>query len=296
MHRLIFLLFFLVYFPNGRTENLAWIDATDSTLISTYIDIDSIRLIKKGESAVTYKTKSMVNSYEPEKRIYTINEEAFDCGSEYRVNIESTTYSHEGIKIKQVKSMIERDEAINTAAQLATDKVQYKGSSGYRFREVEQRMCNIFAKWIYENEKNSSAVAVLDSQNKSTKTIVPLIKSGGVFNVSATINSQINLNLIVDSGASDVILPDYIGKTLFATGSISKNDVLGTQKYEIADGSIVHGTVINLKSIKIGNKTIYNVRASIMKNQNSSFLLGQSALQKLGKWKINSKTNQLEIE
>lgn len=296
MRRLLFLIISLFYLVNGRAENLAWIYAAESTLFSTYIDTDSIRQIKKGESAVTYKTKTMYNSYDPEKRIYIINEEAFDCGSEYRVTIESTTYSHEGIKIKNVNGATERDEAISIAAHLAAEKRPYKGSSGFPFRETEQRMCIIFAKWLHENERNSDTVAVLDSTNNGTRTAVPLIKSGGVFNVGVTINSQIKLNFIVDSGASDVVLPDYVGKTLIATGSISKNDVIGTQKYQLADGSIVHGMVVNLKSIRIGERTIHNVRASIMKNQNASLLLGQSALQKLGKWKINSKTNQLEIE
>ena len=52
-------------------------------------------------------------------------------------------------------------------------------------------------------------------------TVVPMVSEGGTFVVSVKINDEITLNFIVDSGASDVTVPQDVVSTLVRTGTIT---------------------------------------------------------------------------
>ena len=71
------------------------------------------------------------------------------------------------------------------------------------------------------------------------RTVVPLISQGGTFTVPVTINGQLTLDFVVDSGAADVSMPADVVMTLVRTGTISDQDFLGKQTYQLADGSTV---------------------------------------------------------
>lgn len=65
---------------------------------------------------------------------------------------------------------------------------------------------------------------------------IPLEKQGGTYVVPVLINNTITLDFVVDSGASDVSVPADVVMTLIRTGTIAKNDFIGTQTYTLADG------------------------------------------------------------
>ena len=73
---------------------------------------------------------------------------------------------------------------------------------------------------------------------------------------------------------------------MLENGYLSKTDIIGTGKSSIADGSIVENTIINLREMKIGHKTLQNVKASVSNSLMAPILLGQSALKRLGEYKI----------
>jgi clan AA aspartic protease (TIGR02281 family) len=129
------------------------------------------------------------------------------------------------------------------------------------------------------------------------KNVVSLIKSeGGVYEIPVTINEVLKIAFIFDSGASDVFLSADIAMTLIKTGTITDADFVGSQRYLFADGTSANSDVILLKSIQIGNKTIYGVRATISKSIKSPMLLGQSVLQRFGKFTINNSNHTVTFE
>ncbi len=123
-----------------------------------------------------------------------------------------------------------------------------------------------------------------------------MVKEGGVYHVPIFINDSIKLNYVVDSGAADVTLPFDVYRTLQRTGSVSKKDIIGEQKYIMADGNTEISTVVNLKKIQIGNQSIYNVKASVSPHMKGMLLLGQSALQKLEPWSLDTKSHVFYIK
>jgi clan AA aspartic protease (TIGR02281 family) len=121
---------------------------------------------------------------------------------------------------------------------------------------------------------------------------VPIEVEGGTFIVPVTINGQITLKFMIDSGATDVTVPADVVLTLTRTGSIVKEDFLGEQQYQLADGSTVPSPVFTIRSLKVGDKVLENVRASVA-SINGSLLLGQSFLNRFSSWAVDNKNRLL---
>jgi hypothetical protein len=83
--------------------------------------------------------------------------------------------------------------------------------------------------------------------------------------------------------------------TLRRTGSIKDTDIIGVQTYELADGSKTQEAMFKIRSLKIGNKTVENVRGSVA-SAKGSLLLGQSFLERFKSWSIDNTTHELLLE
>ena len=79
-------------------------------------------------------------------------------------------------------------------------------------------------------------------------------------------------------------------------GTLTKDDIIGTANFSDANGDITEGTIINLKTVKIGGVTLNNIEASIVPNSVVPLLLGQSAFEKFGKISIDYKKGEITLE
>lgn len=127
------------------------------------------------------------------------------------------------------------------------------------------------------------------------RTSIPMIQDGGTFAVPVTINGQLTLTFIVDSGASDVSIPADVVLTLLRTETITDADFLGKQAYRMADGSTVPSQRFVIRSLKVGNKVLENVTGSIAPVQ-GSLLLGQSFLGSFQSWSIDNQRRALVLQ
>ncbi len=118
------------------------------------------------------------------------------------------------------------------------------------------------------------------------KTVVKMNKKNGVYEVPIEINGS-KMFFIFDTGASSITISMTEATFLYKQGTLTDDNFLGTQKYKIADGSISEGTKINLKTVKIGNRTLTNVQATVVHNNDAPLLFGQSALAEFGKVTID---------
>ena len=109
---------------------------------------------------------------------------------------------------------------------------------------------------------------------------IPLIKKGGVYEIPVEINGVITLNFVLDTGASEVNIPADVALTLHRAGTIRDADFLPGQTYRLADGSLENNSRFVLRHLKIGQRRLDNVAASVGK-VSSSLLLGQSFLVRL---------------
>ena len=128
-------------------------------------------------------------------------------------------------------------------------------------------------------------------QNKDEKRInrhtkVYMEKSGGIYLVPITVNG-LNLNFIFDTGASTISMSSYFAKRLIEQGLMSELDIKGKAQTIVADGRTNDALVANIKDVEIGGLHLYNVKAMIKEQLNAPLLLGQSALEKFGKYTID---------
>lgn len=112
------------------------------------------------------------------------------------------------------------------------------------------------------------------------------LEKSGIYTIPCEVNG-LKLSFVFDTGASVVHISLIEAAFMLKNGYINENDFIGTGNYIMADGSIAENALINLKSIKIGNTIIKDVTACVSSNINASLLLGQSAIQKLGKYAID---------
>jgi len=120
-------------------------------------------------------------------------------------------------------------------------------------------------------------------------------KSGGVYVVPTRFNDAITLDAVVDSGAIDVSVPADIVLTLIRTKTVTPEDFLGKQTYVLADGSKVPSQQFRIRSLRVGNRTIENVTASIASVE-GTILLGQSFLSKFKSWSVDNETHTLVLK
>src|SRR2546426_3651879 len=92
---------------------------------------------------------------------------------------------------------------------------------------------------------------------------IPLMKRGGVYTLPVEVNGVITLHFILDTGASDVNIPADVALTLHRAGTIRDTDFLPGKMYTLADGSTVKSSRFLLRSLKMGNRRVANVAASI---------------------------------
>jgi len=133
------------------------------------------------------------------------------------------------------------------------------------------------------------------SRESDGKTIIRMTKRSGVYYIPCIINGS-QMEFIFDTGASDITMSLTEATFLYKQGTLTDDDFLGTQQYQIANGEIEEGTVVNLKTVEIGNRKLYNVQASIVHNLQAPLLLGQSVLNKFGKISIDYNKGEIIFE
>jgi clan AA aspartic protease (TIGR02281 family) len=112
-------------------------------------------------------------------------------------------------------------------------------------------------------------------------------EAGGTYVVPVRINGAITLNFVVDTGASDVLLPVDVVLTLTRAGTIAEGDYVGDEAYQLADGSTIKSDRFVLRQLEVGDQVLINVPASIG-DVHGVPLLGQSFLNQFISWTIDN--------
>lgn len=136
-------------------------------------------------------------------------------------------------------------------------------------------------------------VYIAATQNAAAESF-HLKREGGVLVLPVQINGSITLDFTIDSGAADVVIPHDVFSTLLRTGTITSKDMLGSETYELADGSRHVDRRFRIRSLKIGDLELRNVVGSIAP-AGGALLLGQSFLSRLPGWTIDNKRELLVI-
>lgn len=155
-------------------------------------------------------------------------------------------------------------------------------------RELMQAAAMMRRGWI-------AAVFALLAASLAVGEEIPLVKQGGVYTLPVRVNNAVTLNFILDSGASEVIIPAGVALRLHHMGALQKDDFLPGRTYVLADGSKLKSPRFNVESMRIGRREISDVTAAITP-AGGSLLLGQSLLEKLGVWSFDHRRKVLILQ
>lgn len=158
-----------------------------------------------------------------------------------------------------------------------------------------QRSSSPLPETNYSDKGNRSSRRVTTISRASGHNQVKMKPMGGVYEIPTKING-VNMDFIFDTGASNISISETEVLFLIKQGKLTKEDVLGSTQFSDATGNVSEGTVINLRTVQIGNRLIKNVEASVVHNSTAPLLLGQSALAQFGKVTIDYKNNTLSFE
>lgn len=125
------------------------------------------------------------------------------------------------------------------------------------------------------------------------QVVIEMEKDAGVYKVPCKVNG-LKLKFIFDTGASAVSISSTVANMMLENDYLSEKDIIGNGYSQIANGEIVDHTKINLETIEIGGLVLNDVEAIVIHQQSAPLLLGQSAIQKLGKVSISG--NKLSIQ
>ena len=127
------------------------------------------------------------------------------------------------------------------------------------------------------------------------RSTVQLARAGGIFVAPVVLNGTVKQYAILDSGASNLQIPQEVADELRRSGSLTDADGLGQRRYILADGKGVQQQVFRLRALQIGDKVMENVVATVSA-PNSRVLLGQSVLRRLNGWGIDNVRNTLTLD
>lgn len=133
------------------------------------------------------------------------------------------------------------------------------------------------------------------SSDHGKSSIVPLEKGDGVYYLTAKIN-DVPMKFVFDTGASSISMSQTEAAFLYKQGTLTESDFEGVVNFQDARGDVSQGMVVKLRKVEIGNRVLHNVEASIVPNQNAPLLLGQTVLQKFGRFSIDNRNHQLILE
>lgn len=118
------------------------------------------------------------------------------------------------------------------------------------------------------------------------QTIIEMNKENGVYKVPCKVNG-VKMNFIFDSGAAMVSISESMADYLYDNGYITLDDIIGFGSAQVADGRIVENVRIILRDIEIAGMHLHNVEGVVILGLDGSLLLGQSAIQALGRVTID---------
>jgi hypothetical protein len=92
--------------------------------------------------------------------------------------------------------------------------------------------------FVYTRPEPCAKGDIVLGKNESLDAI-SLVEANGVYKVPVLINGVLPLQFVLDSGATDVSIPEDVFSVLERIGTITDDDYIGKGRYQLADGSVV---------------------------------------------------------
>ncbi len=123
------------------------------------------------------------------------------------------------------------------------------------------------------------------NQNISFTVPFKLLPSG-IKTIHVKFNDSASFDAIFDTGCSGVLISLQEAMSLVKSGTLSQNDILGTQQSSIASGDIMENQVFNIHEITLFDingkpHTLNDIPVTVVENPGATVLIGDIVIDQL---------------
>jgi len=140
---------------------------------------------------------------------------------------------------------------------------------------------------------SSTKIEVITDPNENVLPFNPL--EGDVFEATVIING-FSANFDYDKKATELTVSPEFAFKLLTKGFISKPDFVGDASKILIEGSIADKSKFIIKTLRLGDNTLNNVEATVIKDQKRDVKLGDPIFSRIGKWRIEKEKSRVVVE
>lgn len=198
---------------------------------------------------------------------------------------------------RQIEGLIKNEDQDYIELEVSGGMVKFQKQEIERIKKTDyQESVSIRRKWEKQKSETQEKLLKRKEEEKRKPRAVEFSGEGHAITVNATLNHKVEVSLLLDTGASLVILKKNIAEQLGIDLEKAKPD----SKLTVADGRQINAKYILLESVKVENAEAEGVGAAIMLEEagNTGFgdgLLGMSFLKKFN-FKIDYTDGKLILE
>ena len=143
-----------------------------------------------------------------------------------------------------------------------------------------------------ENESKDETISIQTSSNKeidqnvSSFTVPYKLMSTGIKTIHVKFNDSASFDAIFDTGCSGMLISLQEAMSLVKSGTLTQNDIIGTQQSSIASGEIMENQVLNIHEITLVDingkaHTLNDIPVTVVENPGAAVLLGNIVIDQL---------------
>jgi len=199
---------------------------------------------------------------------------------------------------RSIEGLIKKESADEVDLEIGFGSMKFSKKQIERIvRSSPEEVEFIRQEWAGEKIKVEERAKEAELRREHEPKQVSMDKQSGHVKVLTTLNNTVKANLILDTGASLMILSNKIAVDL----GIDVNDKSGIPvELVMADGRKTQAKMIILESVSVQDSEVKNIEAAVLPEKDSAAvpedgLLGMSFLKKFN-FKIDQKNDKLILE
>ena len=198
------------------------------------------------------------------------------------------------IKTEQVRGQVQKKM---TAAQIVQAQALARECADSKYRDCETEVLAAKEPAPAPNASRSIMPDISRSIPTHDGSISIQMKrtTSETYVVPVLINDTIMLDFVIDSGATDVVIPGDVVSTLMRAGALKQTDFFDPQIATLAGGSKIPLMIFRIRSLNVGDNIVENVMGSTSLQPRGHLLLGQSFLNRFKSWSIDNSTHVLRL-
>jgi predicted aspartyl protease len=279
---------YLLLYPNDKHANAAFAEA--------------LTRLGKHKDALAYYAKALALGA-PSYRLYALYAQSLDATGQLdqaiKMNYAALQIAPDLVDVRgdladQLVRRGRTPEALSLLQSYDQSLVE-AGQPPYFPAQIQRLRTGRAEPQIAAATEDELATGIDASKGATGRTEIPLESDHGVLLAPAMVDGALTFRFAVDSGSGDVVIPDSVVRQLTKSGQITDNDYVGTGLFGLADGTVVPSRIVRLHSIRVGDREVKDVTASIANDQ-AIPLLGQSFLRHFKSWSIDNKRRVLMLD